>query len=156
MPYIHFGENSDIVEIKNSKIANAGQGLFAKKRIKKGDFICWYFGVLVEKDFVDNEYYDSDYLLKNPFNNLIIDASDPNSCFGRYINDGLGEFSSNSKFDFYEDTTSGAVIATKNIKKGDEIFISYGMTYWNEPRRYNLLSQRNKEYLANRDTAIEL
>lgn len=156
MPYSHFCESSDLVEIKNSNIPNSGQGLFAKKRIKKGDFICWYFGVLIENSVVENGYYDSDYLIKNPFTNLIIDAEDPLSCFGRYINDGLGNSQNNSKFDFYEDTTSGVIISTKNIKKGDEIYISYGMDYWTEPRRYNMLSQRNKDYLANRDAAIEL
>ena len=52
MPFIYFGENSDIVEIKESKISGAGQGLFAKKKIKKGDFICWYYGVYVDRAMV--------------------------------------------------------------------------------------------------------
>lgn len=156
MPFIYFGENSEVVEIKNSKITDAGKGLFAKKKIKKGDFICWYFGVLIEKDFVLNEYYDSDYLLSNPHNELIIDAADPSSCYGRYINDSLGLKKNNAEFIFYDNTFSAGVIATKNIKKGEEIYLSYGMEFWKEERRYNALSKRNREYIDNRDSGIEL
>lgn len=153
MPYTFFGENSDIVELKPSKIAGAGTGLFAKKRIKEGQFICWYFGVLVDKDMVDNGYYDSDYLLKNPNpekSDLIIDAHDPLSCFGRYANDSLHLRKNNSDFEFYTDIYSASLVATKNIKKGEEIYVSYGSEFWREPRRYNMLSDEDKEYLEQR------
>ena len=156
MPFIFFGENSDLVEIKTSKLRNAGNGLFATKNINKGEFVCWYFGALIEKDFIENGYYDSDYLLSNPHSNLIIDAEDQNSCFGRYINDSLSLKKNNCEFVFYTDTTSAGVIATKNVKKGDEFYMSYGLDYWREDRRYNLLSDKNKKYIDDRDDGIEL
>ena len=147
MPFEYFGENSDIVKIKKSNIPNGGKGLFATKSIKKGDFICWYFGVLIEASFVENGYYDSDYLLKSPNTNLVIDANDPKSCFGRYINDSLSLQKNNARYEFYDDTTSVGIIATKNIKKSEEIYMSYGADYWLENRRYNLLSNTNKQYV---------
>jgi hypothetical protein len=146
MPYTHFAEISDIVEIKKSKIRGAGDGLFAKTNIEKGEFICWYFGCLVEKDVVENGYYDSDYLLQNPLKpNLIIDASDPLSCYGRYANDSLSLKKNNSEFDYYSDVNSGSLKATKKIAKGNEIYVSYGKEYWEEPRRYSKLSKRNQK-----------
>lgn len=157
MPFHFFGENNDNVEIKQSKIKNAGRGLFATKNFAKGEFICWYFGCLIEKDFVENGYYDSDYLLHNPHHSdLIIDAEDEKSCYGRYINDSLGLKKNNCEFNFYTDTTSVGIIATKNIKNGDEIYISYGIDFWREDRRYNLLNKRNRDYINNRDDGIEL
>ena len=156
MPFHFFGENNDNVEIKKSKIKNSGKGLFATKNFNTGDFICWYMGVLIEKDFVVNGYYDSDYLLANPNSELIIDASDEKSCYGRYINDSLALKKNNCDYDFYSNTTSAGVIASKNIKKGDELYISYGMDYWREDRRFNLLSNKNKNYINDRDDGIEL
>ena len=157
MPFHFFGENNEDVEIKQSKIKNAGKGLFATTNFEKDEFICWYMGVLVEKDFVAHGYYDSDYLLGNPqHSDLIIDADDVNSCYGRYIKDSLALKKNNCEFKFYSNTTSGGVVASKNIKKGDELYISYGMEFWREDRRFNKLSKRNKDYINNRDDGIEL
>ncbi len=157
MPYTYFAENSEIVELKPSKIAGAGTGLFAKKKIKKGDFICWYFGVLIGKDMTENEYYDSDYLLTNPhLQNYVIDAEDPLSCFGRYANDSLSLRKTNSKFQYYTNTQSAGLEATKDIKKGEEIYVSYGTEFWREPRRYNMLSEEDKAYLEQRHNGEEL
>ena len=154
MPFIYFGENSDIVEIKESKISGAGQGLFAKKKIKKGDFICWYYGVYVDRASVENGYYESDYLLTLRGQDLVIDASDPLSCYGRYINDSLSMKKTNSSFVSYENTYSAGVKAIKDIKKGDEIYISYGIEFWEEPSRKNKLSQNDREYIEENNDEI--
>jgi len=153
MPYIYFAENSDIVEIKPSKLTNAGDGLFATKSIKKDEFICWYSGVYLSKEFIENGYYESDYLFQpRGRNKLVIDASDPNSCYGRYINDSLSKMKKNSDFESYADTHSAAIIATKNIRKGSEIYISYGNNFWREPRLYNKLSVADKQHVDDDDT----
>lgn len=157
MPFTFFGDNNKTVELKDSKIVGAGTGLFAKKKFKKDEFICWYFGVLVEKDLVENEYYDSDYLLKNPYHlDLIIDADDPLSCFARYANDSLSRKKTNSRFEFYVDINTASLVATKDIKKGDEIYVDYGTEFWLEERRYNKLSNEDKAYVVRRDNGEEL
>ena len=57
MPFLFTPDGNEAnVEIKKSKLPRAGNGLFAKKNFKKGDFICAYMGVLLEKDMVDYDY----------------------------------------------------------------------------------------------------
>ena len=80
------------------------------------------------KDQVHNGYYESDYMLEDPAHDFIIDAADPKSCLGRYANDSLSMKKSNCKFAFYDDPFSGYLQATKAIKKGEEIYVSYGNT----------------------------
>ena len=103
MQYTHMGESSEVVEVKKSKLKKAGKGLLAKKKIKNGEFICWYAGVYVDKEAVHNGYYDSDYLYHFEDSDLVIDASDPKSCFGRYANDSLSLGLTNRKMHAYED-----------------------------------------------------
>jgi SET domain-containing protein len=152
MPYTFQSETSDIVEVKKSKINKAGKGLFAKQAMKRGDHICLYFGVLVFKDQVHNGYYESDYMLEDPAHDFIIDAADPKSCLGRYANDSLSMKKSNCKFAFYDDPFSGYLQATKAIKKGEEIYVSYGKDYWQDAidkdaKSYTSLPKKDKDFI---------
>ena len=52
----------------------------------------------------------------------------------------------------YEDVYSGALIATKAIPKGNEVYLSYGPQYQGEHRRLNKLSADDKDFI--RDTRI--
>ena len=151
MPYIYMGENSDLVHIKTSKITNAGDGLFTLKKINEGDFICWYIGCYVDKAMVINGYYDSDYLFTCRGGKLVIDAADPLSCFGRYANDSLSKRKTNCKFVTYENSFAAALIATKNIRKGAEVYVTYGSVFWLEPHRFNKLSASDKAFVENYD-----
>ena len=152
MPYVFQSETSDTVAVRKSKIENAGKGLFAKKAMKKGDHICLYFGVLVFRDQIYNEYYESDYLLEHRDNDFIIDAADPKSCFGRYANDSLSMDQSNCKFGFYKKPFSGFLCATRAIRRGEELYVSYGKAYWEDKKEKNSagyvsLSQNDKHYI---------
>jgi hypothetical protein len=148
MPFIFTPDgNDDNVEIKKSKIPRAGKGLYAKKDFKRGDFICWYMGYLIENDMIVNGYYDSDYILKLPDKNLYICAEDVNSCFGRYINDGLSKYNSNCIFETYTDIYSAGIKAKKKINKGDELYLTYGTDYWKEKKRYDILKIADKLFI---------
>jgi len=154
MVYTFQSETSDIVEVKKSKINKAGKGLFAKVNIKRGDHICMYFGVLVYKDQVHNGYYESDYLLEQVGHDYIIDAADPKSCLGRYANDSLSMKKSNTDFGYYKDPYGGYLKATKAIKKGEEIYISYGKDYWEDAKdkgskSYTSLPKKDKDFINN-------
>jgi len=150
MPFIYSPDgNDDNVDIKKSKIPRAGNGLYAANDFVRGDFICWYMGFLIVKNMVENNYYDSDYLLKLPNKDLYICAEDEKSCYGRYINDGLSKYASNCRFETYTDIYSAGIKATKKIKKGDELFISYGYEYWSEERRINKLRNADKLFVEN-------
>jgi len=72
----------------------------------------------------------SDYLYEatDPFTDttVIVDATPPFSCYGRYANDGLDEFEANSILEFDEE---GEVILTAltTIEPGAELF---SLTEW--------------------------
>lgn len=150
MPFVFTPDgNNNNVEVKKSKIPRAGKGLYAKRDLKRGEFICWYMGYLIVNDMIENGYYDSDYILKLPDKDLYICAEDEKSCFGRYINDGLSKHNSNCVFETYDDIYSAGIIAKKKIKKGDELYITYGDDYWKEPIRYDRLNKSDKEFIDN-------
>jgi hypothetical protein len=151
MPFIYPTEPETKCEVKKSRIPNAGMGLFAKQRIEKDEMICWYGGVFVEKKVIDNGYYDSDYFLSRPGSDMILDAEDPMSCLGRYANDGLSFRQNNADFGFIDGERTGYLYATKNIRKGSEIYCGYGANYWTEPRRNALLTLENQEFIKNLD-----
>jgi uncharacterized protein len=152
MPFVYPTEPETKCEVKRSRIPNTNMmGLFAKQKIEKDEMICWYGGVFVEKRMIDNDYYHSDYTLTRPGSDLIIDAEDPMSCLGRWANDGLSFRENNADFGFLQDGSIGFVYATKNIRKGAEIYAGYGHKYWTEPRRYALLTPENQEFVDNMD-----
>ena len=147
MPYVFMSDSSPDVEIKKSKITGAGKGLFAKKAFKAGDFICWYYGVSLPKIMVNEKYYDSDYLYEAY--DCMIDAADPLSCFGRYINDGLAKHKHNCVFAEYEfGTDSGVahIVASRAVRKGSEFLVQYGAPFWDEAHREGL-SAANIEFI---------
>jgi len=157
MPYIYASEGDTVVEVKKSKLPGAGKGLFAKMHgLKKGDSVALYFGVSVWKDQIDRGYYASDYLLRKRGHPWIIDGADPLSCKGRWINDSLSLEKTNAEFVFPPMVEGGSFHAeihlTKNVRKGTEIYISYGPTFWEDMRRHNSpgytnLSQGDKNYI---------
>jgi len=69
-----------------------------------GDSLGTYEGVRYsdpeDLDRIRSPQVFSDYLYEamDPFTNMtiIVDASSPSSCYGRYANDGLDEFEANS------------------------------------------------------------
>lgn len=150
--YTFQSETSDIVEVRQSNINNAGDGLFALRDIEEGEHICLYFGVLVFNTQVYEGYYESDYLLESESNDFIIDAADSKSCLGRFSNDSLGLKLDNSDFAFYDSPFSGYLYATKDIGAGEEIYTSYGASYWSGAKKkklnsYTTLPRRDKNFI---------
>jgi len=127
------------LEIKPSKIENAGMGVYAlepipkgasgvykgvKKSLKKGN--PYYSWIVYEYDEETGETKSNKEL-------FLLDATNKNSSnWTRYVNCGMKKRYNNmscmQKFDkiYY--------YATKNIKKGSELFIDYGKEY----RKVNL------------------
>jgi hypothetical protein len=103
----------------------------------------------VEKDTVENGYYESDYMLTFKDRDLMIDAADPMSCFGRFANDSLSKETNNCDFAHYDGMHAGYLIATQDIAKNDEILISYGPKFWTG-NHYDILSAEDKLFVDNR------
>ena len=105
--------------IKKSTIKNSGRGVFATKDYKKGDIIEICPCVKTETDELNGKFRDYIFELNDTMSVVavgycsIYNHSDtPNS---RY--EVINEYKMN-------------ITALKDIKAGEEIFVTYGDTYW--------------------------
>jgi hypothetical protein len=124
--------------IKQSNIKDAGKGLFATRDFKKGEKIADYTGDLVlVKDGNDNEPSGnlSHYILE--LTQVIgIDAARTNTAAGRMVNDARRtEYNNNVRFSCNQINKTAKLIALRNIKKGEEFYVSYGKNYWPAHRK---------------------
>ncbi|GMH76069.1 hypothetical protein TrRE_jg7557 [Triparma retinervis] len=63
---------------------------------------------------------------------FFVDPEDHPSVLARYINDPITSTFHNVKYVERPDMYSCAVVATRDIVEGEEIFVSYGETYWEQ------------------------
>jgi len=122
------------VFVAPSSLPDAGLGLFTARDIilgksRRANIICRYEGVHLTREVAHSVAYSSDYVWENANGTLIIDAADPLSCFGRYVNDHFEEDSCNCEIREIEG--SAFVIALMDIPAG-ELFLSYGRAYWED------------------------
>ena len=123
------------VEVKPSRIPNAGWGLFATSDINQGDEVCPCFsGEILSDIAVDLRYGDSKFALA-PYafeveDDYIIDTA-LQRCAASYINDALGSGSSeNACYSVHRPSKIVKIVATRPIQAGDEITVSYGPHYF--------------------------
>jgi hypothetical protein len=117
-------------KVSKSTIPNAGKGLFALDYVKKGELIIPIEGPRypeAEAEKIDRDEY---FLGTADGTNDIIDVRGP----AMYANDARGltridGLSNNAAFQTQLDNTIW-LAATKTIRPGDEIFASYGRSYW--------------------------
>ena len=137
------------VEIKKSLIKGTDMdGLFAKREFKETTpptVICQYDGVKVHKDIYNQPDYNRDYLMKLD-KEYGIDAQDPFSSLGRYVNDPIDKKKVNARLSIKRDKTM-VIIPTKTIQAGQEIYISYGEYYWQDVDKFDKLSNKHQQYL---------
>ena len=124
-----------MLKVKKSTLPDAGKGLFTMNEIKKGQIVCEYEGERItwaqatDRNDVDKGGYV--YFINNK---NCIDAYEYKDTFGRYANDAAGVeripgCRNNSTYDVVKNRVY--IRATRNIKAGEEIFVSYGRSYWN-------------------------
>ena len=119
------------LRIKQSKVAEAGKGLFAEKEFKKGETIALYTGDWVA---VDDEAGGA-YALQVS-KTKIIDAARTNAGPGRWANDPRGTGRrANAELRYSAKNKVGSVAAKQKIKKGDEVLVSYGRQYWKDKKK---------------------
>ncbi len=117
---------------QQSKIPEAGQGLFTSVFIPKGTRIIEYTGKVTNWENADhreglNAYI---YFLSDEH---VIDAARRKKSLARYANDARGMkkikgLTNNSEY--VEEGNKVFIEATKNIPEGEEIFVGYGKEYW--------------------------
>lgn len=129
------------LEIKKSRIPGAGKGLFAKVLFKRGDRVIEYTGeeLTWAQCKKRNEqmhggigaYYF--YISERK----CVDAQNCPDSLARYANDAAGivrlpGIRNNARFEVIKGKPY--IIASRNIKPGDEIFVAYGKDYWDAMR----------------------
>ena len=134
--------------VKRSTLKAAGKGLFTRKDIKKGERIVEYLGEIVTEAELDrraeNDIYGYAFYISKK---KCVDAYYTPEEFARYANDAKGltkvkGLRNNSCYDVYKN--SGWIKAEKDIKAGEEIFVSYGAEYWKDIR-YNITLDKEKQ-----------
>ncbi len=119
--------DSEHFDVQNSTIKGAGNGLFAKVKIKPGDTIGEYTGkILTDKQAERKPYVDSDYILWVCEDHNIL-GEGPLSNHTRYINHSNKP---NGRIVVSTRWKKARIEATKAIKPGQEVFIDYGPYYW--------------------------
>lgn len=115
-----------------STIPDAGLGLFAKRDISIGEYMVYYGYIYskIEKMNFSKGYKHSKYVYEKQ-DGTMIDCKEFYDCAARYINDGpQSGIQPNVKWVENNSTRYVLVVFTKNVRKGEEIFISYGSQYW--------------------------
>ena len=138
---------NDYLEVKTSTIPDTGKGLFTLKDIKKGERIIEYLGEPISSAECDRRAEKNQYgyifqISKNKF----IDAFHVPDALARYANDANGlvkvkGIRNNCNYEVWK--WRGWIKAEKNIKAGEEIFVSYGAEYWRDIR-YNIKLEKEK------------
>jgi len=127
--------------VKKSTLPNAGKGLFVKRDVKKGERIVEYIGeIITEKELdarAEKDIYGYAFFINKK---KCIDAYYTPDELARYANDAKGltrikGVTNNAEYEIWKQR--GWIRATKDIKAGSEIFVSYGAEYWKD-MRYNI------------------
>jgi hypothetical protein len=133
-----FGNSLSYVTLKPSSVVGGGNGVFTTSlgSYRKGDFITQYVGTLLSKEQVLENQHNPEYTLLcssfslpylNGINQPIVGKG-----IGSFINRRNEENSANAKFVYrFAKTAEESVwiVAEKDIKSGEEIFISYGNSF---------------------------
>uniref|UniRef100_A0A7S0P2K7 SET domain-containing protein n=1 Tax=Calcidiscus leptoporus TaxID=127549 RepID=A0A7S0P2K7_9EUKA len=117
------------VQVRPSLIPNAGNGLFATRRFSAGEMVGEYHGqvlTLLQATRLEKR----DYLMGGFGLNVHIDARFALNASARYINDHFDAKKINARFEKLKPQRRAIAIATRDIRAGEEIYASYGETYW--------------------------
>jgi len=124
---------SSYLYIALSQIESAGNGLYTMIDIYKEEIIAKYKGHILTPAQIKSkvERGHDKYFINLP-DGSILDSMN-RKCFAKYANDALGisitSFKNNAKIAL-DDDGKVCLVAIKNIKSGEEIFCSYGSSYW--------------------------
>lgn len=124
--------------VKKSTIPKAGKGLFVARDLKKGEVITEYEGERLTWKQCQERNQAKKGKEKGAYyfhinNNNCIDAENCLWAMGRYANDaaGPGRVTGVRNNSHYKVSKGRAfIVASRNIKAGSEIFVSYGKEYW--------------------------
>jgi hypothetical protein len=131
--------SEDHLRIKPSGIRNAGLGLYTTEDIvvrgNRSKKVADYGGRKMKKRTVDALYSGTAayaYCDGESPESWCRDSRRTNSSSGRYANSGRGSgLRNNARLAWSRQQQKGSIHAKKSIRKGQEILVDYGHTYWN-------------------------
>ncbi len=135
--------------VKKSQLPNAGKGLYSKTDISKGAEIIEYLGEIIDwKEYERRVEKDEDGYLFYINKSICIDAWNTPQHLARFANDAAGltrikGLKNNCKY--VVENNRCFIVSSRNIKSGEEIFVSYTKEYW-DCVKYNIKIGRAKHF----------
>ncbi len=133
------------VKVAESRIPNAGKGLFAIDNISKNAVICTYGGTLI--DAQDARYADPMYMVDfengRGYKMIGDDSCGDVGIYANAIHPALPNTKQNARLDMrnkkYLANNRGVIdiVARQDILAGDEIVVCYGDGYWATMNTWN-------------------
>jgi hypothetical protein len=147
----HIDNDSKVpIGIHKSNLPDAGHGLFAKKAIKAGSYICDYDGELIDGTIYPPSFNKIDTGFWSQIDQKAVIGNRTFS-YGPYINDPLNNIQINCKIRYNRARKVFEVIALDSkISAGSELYTSYGPAFWatrisSMPQLKNKILQRHPE-----------
>jgi hypothetical protein len=120
--------------VSRSDIANADNGLYTFKRVRRGTIICEYFGRYITQHQLQHGGEDKHYCVGNEQGDVIISALTEDGeikCAAGYINDVMNDVETNCEFRWINNRCF--IVASQDIEEYEELYVSYGHDYWFSP-----------------------
>ena len=120
--------------MKTSTIPDAGDGLFARRGsvddrtivFKSGDVICQYNGEIISQQTLEERYGDN----TAPYGVELRAGRKEDGALARGVGTLINHYPRKKNCRIAVNRANRAqIIAIKNIKNGDELFVSYGRSY---------------------------
>ena len=127
------------LQVKKSTLPGAGKGLFTTKTIRKDSKIIEYRGEIIGyNEYRRRSRREEDQYLFFVRQDLSIDAMHTPQYKARYANDAAGiirvkGIRNNSDYVIFGDKCF--IVASRDIKAGEEIFVNYTRSYWDYMRK---------------------
>lgn len=138
-------EEKKYLQVKKSQIS--GKGLYTKIAIPKGEVVATYMGEIIDNDeALRRSEAGKDQFLVETVNDGYMDSM-PIFCYAMYANDAMGitrlGFKNNVQIEILEGAPR--LVALRNLKPGEEIFVGYGRAYWNNVKQRIKRQEKEKE-----------
>lgn len=124
---------ADYLYFELSQIENAGNGLYTAIDIYENEIIALFKGEIINNEEAKKRAeQNKDRYFINLLDGTIMDSMHTND-YAKYANDAEGfainSFKNNAKISL-DDDDQVCIKASKPISAGEEIFCSYGKSYW--------------------------
>jgi hypothetical protein len=126
---------ADYLYVAESSLPQAGKGLYTAIRIYAGEIIAVFEGELLSDEEAElrRKAHEDGYFIQL-LNGQILDSMHTH-CLAKYANDAAGspvlKVRNNAVIALNEQQQI-CIVATRNIRAGEEVYVSYGKAYWAE------------------------